>query len=710
MRCRTNIEEIVADFLESRKLPSDLHADDLHADDLHVDGLHAGGLLLAVSGGVDSSVMAHAIYALQKRCHESGTGVPVSSNVKAGSSTCALDGSSANASAGSLADASASNSYEGFARWIASSRIGVAHVNFHLRGADSNRDQEFVRNLAQRYGFEFFTVDFDTLAYAAEHKLSVEIAARELRYNWFCELAMKEGFKLLLTAHNANDNVETLLLNLVRGTGRQGLGAIRPYGPLSMNNAGEIFLYVGRPLLEVERSEIEEYARENNLEYCIDKTNSQNEYSRNKIRNQVIPLLKEINPSVIKTLSKDIERFRSLNTVLDGLCRDKLEELTSVQAVAEQTTPKQSSAEQSSAEQSSAEQASAEQFSAEQSSEVQPSSKQTVAKQISAVQIVSKQPVAVQPSSKQTVAKQISAVQIVSKQPVAVQPSAKKTAVEQAVIVQSTAVQSTEEQPSAKQPAARKSVVEALTERFVVCRVSVEKFKATGKPEFWLSELLRFHDIPLSEDAVENILTALSTADDTSLTIPMASHTATIERGELIIYDTSFKNLDFSSVQIESCGTFSYGPYSITLTETDAGTLHKLHPDVLHKRHAEVLAERTPDSLFVERSDDKRVDRFDVFRVIRNGFSVLDVAKVSFPLTLSTMQPGDRFSPFGLKGSKSVADFLNSRKVNLLFKDIIPVIKDKDGKIVCLPSLEIDDRFKVTSQSNKILIVSASLK
>lgn len=615
MRCRTNIEEIVAYFLESRKLPSGLHADDLHADDLHVDGLHAGGLLLAVSGGVDSSVMAHAIYALQMRCHESGTGVPVSSNVKAGSSTCALDGSSANASAGSLADASAVNSCAGFERWIASSRIGVAHVNFHLRGADSNRDQEFVRNLAQQYGFEFFTADFDTLAYAAEHKLSVEIAARELRYNWFCELAMKEGFKLLLTAHNANDNAETLLLNLVRGTGRQGLGAIRPYGPLSMNNAGEIFLYVGRPLLEVERSEIEEYARENNLEYCIDKTNSQNEYSRNKIRNQVIPLLKEINPSVIKTLSKDIERFRSLNTVLDGLCRDKLEELTSVQAVAEQTTPKQSSEEQ---------------------------------------------------------------------------PSAL--------------------QPATGQPAERKSVVGALLERFVVCRVSVEKLKATGNAEFWLSELLRFHDIPLSEDAVENILTALSTADDTSLTIPMVSHTATIERGELIIYDTSFKNLDFSPVQIESCGTFSYGPYSLTLTKTDAETLHKLHPDVLHKRHAEVLAERTPDSLFVERSDDKRVDRFDVFRVIRNGFSVLDAAKVSFPLTLSTMQPGDRFSPFGLKGSKSVADFLNSRKVDLLFKDIIPVIKDKDGKIVCLPSLEIDDRFKVTSQSNKILIVSASLK
>ena len=677
MRCRTNIEEIVADFLESRKLPSglhaddlhadDLHADDLHADDLHVDGLHAGGLLLAVSGGLDSSVMAHAIYAFRKRCHESGTGVPVSSNVKAGSSTCALDGSSANASAGFLADASAINSYAGSERWIASSRIGVAHVNFHLRGEDSNRDQEFVRNLAQRYGFEFFTVDFDTLAYAAEHKLSVEIAARELRYNWFCELAQKEGFELLLTAHNANDNVETLLLNLVRGTGRQGLGAIRPYGPLSMNNAGEIFLYVGRPLLEVERSEIEEYARENNLEYCIDKTNSQNEYSRNKIRNQVIPLLKEINPSVIKTLSKDIERFRSLNTVLDGLCRDKLEELTSVQAVAEQTTPKQSSAEQSSAKQSSAEQSSAEQSSAEQAS----------AKQFSAKQFSAEQSSEVQPSSKQTVAKQISAVQIVSKQPVAVQPSAKKTAVEQAVIVQSTAVQSTEEQPSAKQPAERKSVVGALLERFVVCRVSVEKFKATGKPDFWLSELLRFHDIPLSEDAVENILTALSTADDTSLTIPMVSHTATIERGELIIYDTSFKNLDFSSVQIESCGTFSYGPYSITLTETDAGTLYKLHPDVLHKRHAEVLAERTPDSLFVERSDDKRVDRFDVFRVIRNGFSVLDAAKVSFPLTLSTMQPGDRFSPFGLKGSKSVADFLNSRKVDLLFKDIIPVIKDK---------------------------------
>ena len=455
----------------------------------------SGSLLLAVSGGIDSSVMAHAIFGLR-------------------------------------------NSFR---------RIGVAHVNFHLRGEDSNRDQEFVRNRAQRYGFKFFTADFDTLAYAKEHKVSVEIAARELRYNWFRELAQKEGFDFLLTAHNANDNAETLLLNLVRGTGRQGLGAIRPYGPLGDK------LYVARPLLEVERSEIEEYAKENNLEYCIDKTNSQNEYSRNKIRNQIIPLLQEINPSVVKTLAKDIGRFRSLNKEVDGFCVEKLRGL------------------------------------------------------------------------------------------------------------------------KAESTGRGYSILNSLSEKYVVCRVSLDKLKETGNPDFWLSELFRFHNIPLSEDAIDNIASALQTAEETSLTIPMASHTATVERGELLIYDSSFNDCDFSPVQIDACGSYFLGSYSITFAEREK-------------------------------------DGFDISDAVRNGLCVLDASRVSFPLTVSTMQTGDKFSPFGLKGSKSVADFLNSRKVDLLFKDIIPVIKDKDGKIVCLPSLEIDDRFRVTSQSNKILIVSASLK
>ena len=454
----------------------------------------SGSLLLAVSGGVDSSVMAHAIFELRNKIK----------------------------------------------------RIGVAHVNFHLRGEDSNRDQEFVRNLSQRYGFEFFTADFDTLAYAKEHKLSVEIAARELRYGWFRDLAEKEGFDLLLTAHNANDNAETLLLNLIRGTGRQGLGAIRPYGPLGDN------LYVARPLLEVERSEIEEYAKENNLEYCIDITNSQNEYSRNKIRNQVIPLLHEINPAVVRTLTKDIERFRSINSELDIFCREKLKNLT-----LEQTD--------------------------------------------------------------------------------------------------------------------RCPILSSLSEEYVIFRVSLDKLKETGNPDFWLSEFFRSHKIPLSEDAIDNIVSALNTADETSLTIPMSSHTATVERGVLILYDTSFNDCDFNPVQIDACGRYSFGPYSIKLEETDA-------------------------------------EGFDIQDAVRKGLSVLDAEKASFPLTVSTMQPGDRFSPFGLKGGKSVADFLNSRKVDLLFKSIIPVIKDKDGKIVCLPSLEIDDHFRVTSQSNRILIVSASLK
>ncbi|MBQ1748250.1 MAG: hypothetical protein II041_06120, partial [Bacteroidales bacterium] len=159
-------------------------------------------ILLAVSGGVDSSVLADVIYKL----YPNGISSFMSDNgcCVADAGQCGSGVADSGQCGSSVADAGqcGSGGKEG--------RIGVAHVNFHLRGEDSNHDQEFVRNLSLRYGFEFYTADFDTLAYASAHKLSVEVAARELRYNWFCDIAAKHGFDLLLTAHNANDNAETL--------------------------------------------------------------------------------------------------------------------------------------------------------------------------------------------------------------------------------------------------------------------------------------------------------------------------------------------------------------------------------------------------------------------------------------------------------------------------------------------------------------------
>lgn len=188
-----------------------------------------------------------------------------------------------------------------------SPRVVVAHLNFSLRGEESNGDMRFVEERAKFYGFPFLCKTADTRAYAAERSLSIEIAAREIRYKWFGEILSSYAPAVLAVAHNANDNAETLLLNLLRGTGIKGLCGIAERAPLPYrdNDKYEVI----RPLLSFEREEIEEYLASNSLQARIDSTNALCDVARNRIRNIIIPQMRQINPSAVRRLNMDIANF-----------------------------------------------------------------------------------------------------------------------------------------------------------------------------------------------------------------------------------------------------------------------------------------------------------------------------------------------------------------------------------------------------------------
>ncbi len=185
-------------------------------------------------------------------------------------------------------------------------RFAIATVNFHLRGEESDGDRELVRQWAGERGIEFFTTDFDTEDYARRNGISIEMAARELRYGWFAEIMEKHGFDRLATAHHLGDSAETMILNLLRGTGLRGMGGIRADG-------GRVI----RPLAGFTRSEIERYAHDNAVVFREDSTNRESEFARNRIRNEVFPHFEKINPSFLRTFEKDMEHFREAGDILD---------------------------------------------------------------------------------------------------------------------------------------------------------------------------------------------------------------------------------------------------------------------------------------------------------------------------------------------------------------------------------------------------------
>lgn len=188
-------------------------------------------------------------------------------------------------------------------------QIGVAHCNFQLRDSDSEKDEKFVEANCKSLNIRFYSKRFDTNNYAAEHKLSTQVAARNLRYMWFDQLCNKEEFEFVATAHHANDNLETILLHLTRGTGISGVAGI----PL---RAGRVI----RPLLGFTRDEVRAYALENKLEWREDRSNDTDDYDRNFIRHNILPQLRSLNPSLDESMLQTQERlFGALNVFNLGL-------------------------------------------------------------------------------------------------------------------------------------------------------------------------------------------------------------------------------------------------------------------------------------------------------------------------------------------------------------------------------------------------------
>ena len=190
--------------------------------------------------------------------------------------------------------------------------FGIAHCNFKLRGKESDDDEIFVKNLAKNLNVSFHVKKFDTQTYADKSGVSIQMAARELRYSWFEEIRLKYKYDFIATAHHQNDEIETFFINIIRGTGIAGLHGIKA-------KTGNIV----RPLMFADRKQIEIFASKNKIEFREDSSNASVKYLRNKIRHQLIPLLKEMNPDVENSIIKDIKKISQIENVFKLLVEEK---------------------------------------------------------------------------------------------------------------------------------------------------------------------------------------------------------------------------------------------------------------------------------------------------------------------------------------------------------------------------------------------------
>lgn len=221
-------------------------------------------------------------------------------------------------------------------------RFAVAHCNFHLRGEDSDSDEALVAAWCGRNGVRYHKADFDTEQYASSHSVSIEMAARELRYDWFASLCKDNGYYGVAVAHNANDNAETLILNLLRGTGLRGVTGmqVETVVPVTRDELSGVRLL--RPMLSFSREQIEEYVAANSQEYHDDRTNAETVYKRNRIRHLVFPVFESLNPSFLTTFAREMNAFSEVQeiaddyfiSVRDGVCEPAgKDELLRVNAV-----------------------------------------------------------------------------------------------------------------------------------------------------------------------------------------------------------------------------------------------------------------------------------------------------------------------------------------------------------------------------------------
>ena len=229
-------------------------------------------------------------------------------------------------------------------RCFGAESCAIAHCNFNLRGEDSDGDEALVTGWAQEHGVRLHKVSFDTVQYAGENGVSIEMAARELRYRWFGEICQEYGYQAVVVAHHADDNAETMVLNMVRGAGLKGLSGMKPVSPLPLSRHCEeqsplrhceersplrhceerSDVAILRPLLTFTRKQIEGHAFAWKVPYREDKTNASTEYRRNSIRHEVFPLFERMNPSYVRTLNREMTYFKDASDIVEQWCRAQL--------------------------------------------------------------------------------------------------------------------------------------------------------------------------------------------------------------------------------------------------------------------------------------------------------------------------------------------------------------------------------------------------
>ena len=205
-----------------------------------------------------------------------------------------------------------------YLRCFGAESFAIAHCNFHLRGEESDGDEALVTKWAGENGIRMHCVDFDTAGYASDNGLSIEMAARELRYRWFGELCREHGYDAVVVAHHADDNAETLLLNMVRGAGLKGLTGMKPVAPLPAPESIPLL----RPMLTFTRKQIEGHMFAFKVPYREDSTNASVEYRRNSIRHEVFPLLERMNPSYVRTLNREMTYLSDASSIVEEWCME----------------------------------------------------------------------------------------------------------------------------------------------------------------------------------------------------------------------------------------------------------------------------------------------------------------------------------------------------------------------------------------------------
>ena len=404
--------------------------------------------------------------------------------------------------------------------------LEAAHCNFHLRGDESLRDEEFCKQLCRRLHVPLHLIHFDTHAYADLHHVSIEMAARDLRYAYFEQLRRDIHAHDICVAHHRDDSVETVLLNLVRGTGLRGLRGIQP------RNA-----HIIRPLLSHSRQQIEQYLDALGESYVTDSTNLHNDVKRNKIRLNVIPLLRELNPSVSQSIFETSLRVTEALKIFDDAIQH---------AIADVTTPQ-------------------------------------------------------------------------------TQNSKLKTQNSPLII-------------------------------------SVPRLKQQPSPEYTLHEILSPRGFTSAQ--IEQIYTSLDT-NPTGKIITSCSHELAFDRSTLILQPKTPTPL-VRPMHIPETGTY-------------------------------VLS----DNLKLKVETEECGDRYEPSRAA--DCASLDASDIKFPLTLRHIQPGDRFVPFGMTGTKLLSDYLTDRKKNIFEKRAQLVLTDAQQRILWLVGERTDNRFRITPHTQQAL-------